>query len=102
MTDHETPRTERPYDQRSLARPDSLVVVNTGHGKGKSSAAFGTLLRGVGQEWPCAVVQFIKSGKWRTGEEKVARQIGVSWFSAGDGFSWNSRDLDESRAKAVA
>ena len=101
-TDPAAPRRERPYDQRSLRRPDSLVVVNTGHGKGKSSAAFGTVLRAVALEWPTAVVQFQKSGKWHTGEEKVCRRLGVDWFSAGDGFSWDSRDLDESRAKAVA
>lgn len=101
-TDHTEPRTSRPYDRRALRTPDSLVIVNTGHGKGKSSAAFGTVLRGVAREWPTAVVQFVKSGKWRTGEEKLCRQIGVSWFTAGDGFSWESSDLDESRAKAVA
>jgi cob(I)alamin adenosyltransferase len=101
-TDHTEPRTSRPYDRRALRTPDSLVIVNTGHGKGKSSAAFGTVLRGVAREWPTAVVQFVKSGKWRTGEEKVCRQLGVSWFAAGDGFSWESSDLDESQAKAVA
>jgi cob(I)alamin adenosyltransferase len=99
--DHGEPRTEQPYEQRKLTKADSLMVVNTGQGKGKSSAAFGTLLRGVGKGWECAVVQFLKAGKWRTGEEKIARQVGVQWFSAGDGFSWDSKDLDESRAKAV-
>src|SRR5699024_10572532 len=53
-------------------------------------------------DWPTAVVQFLKSGKWRTGEEAMLRQLGAEWFSAGDGFSWESDDLDESRAKAVA
>ena len=101
-SDHTEPRTQRPYDQRSLRRPDSIVVVNTGHGKGKSTAAFGTILRAVALEWPTAVVQFQKSGKWHTGEEKVCRRLGVEWFSAGDGFSWDSRDLSESEAKAVA
>ena len=100
--DHGEPRTERPYDRKALRRAESLVVVNTGHGKGKSSAAFGTALRGVALDWPVAVVQYLKSGKWHTGEEKVCRSLGVSWFSAGDGFSWDSGDLDESQAKAVA
>ncbi len=100
--DHGEPRTERPYDRRALRRAESLVVVNTGHGKGKSSAAFGTALRGVALDWPVAVVQYLKSGRWHTGEEKVCRSLGVSWFSAGDGFSWDSTDLDETRAKAVA
>ena len=99
---HAEPRTERPYDRRQLRSAPSLVLVNTGHGKGKSTAAFGTLLRSRGREWPTAVVQFLKSGKWRTGEEAMLRQLGVEWFSAGDGFSWDSEDLDESRAKAVA
>jgi cob(I)alamin adenosyltransferase len=101
-TDHDEPRTTRPYDRRALRTPDSLVLVNTGHGKGKSTAAFGTVLRGIAREWPTAVVQFLKSGRWHTGEEKVCRQLGVAWFTAGDGFSWDSTDLDESRAKAAA
>lgn len=100
--DHEEPRTERPYDRRELRSAPSLVLVNTGHGKGKSTAAFGTLLRSRGRNWPTACVQFLKSGRWRTGEEAMLRQLGVEWFSAGDGFSWDSADLDESRAKAVA
>jgi cob(I)alamin adenosyltransferase len=102
MSDHAEPRTERPYDKSELRSASSLVLVNTGHGKGKSTAAFGTVMRSVGRGWPTAVVQFIKSGTWHTGEEKVSRQIGVDWFTAGDGFSWDSGDLDESRAKAVA
>lgn len=102
MTDHDQPRTRRPYDRRELRSASSLVLVNTGHGKGKSTAAFGTLLRSRGRDWPTAVVQFLKSGTWRTGEEAMLRQLGVEWFSAGDGFSWESDDLDESRAKAVA
>jgi len=47
-----------------------------------------------------AVVQFLKSGDWNTGEEKICRQLGVDWFAEGDGFTWNSDDLDESRAMA--
>ncbi|AXH96682.1 cob(I)yrinic acid a,c-diamide adenosyltransferase [Ornithinimicrobium avium] len=100
--DHDEPRTERPYDRRALRSAPSLVLVNTGHGKGKSTAAFGTLLRSRARDWPTAVVQFVKSGTWRTGEEAMLRRLGVDWFVAGDGFSWESDDLDESRAKAVA
>lgn len=100
--DHAEPRTERPYEQRELRSAPSLVLVATGHGKGKSTAAFGTVLRSRARDWPTAVVQFLKSGDWRTGEQAMLRQLGVEWFSAGDGFSWDSEDLDESRAKAVA
>ncbi len=87
-------------DKSELVRVPSLVLVNTGNGKGKSTAAFGTMLRAVALDWPVAVVQFLKSGDWNTGEEKVARTLGVDWFAAGDGFTWDSGDLDESAAKA--
>ena len=95
------PPIETP-DKGGLEVAKSLVMVNTGHGKGKSTAAFGTLLRGVAMGWPVAVVQFLKSGEWRVGEEKICRDLGVDWFTAGDGFTWDSTDLDESRATARA
>lgn len=85
-----------------LRRARSLVVVNTGHGKGKSSAAFGVMIRGVARGWTVGVVQFVKSGKWHVGEEKVGRQLGVEWFSVGDGFTWDSTDLDHDKALAQA
>ena len=47
-------------------------------------------------------MQFLKSGAWNVGEEKVGRQLGIDWFTAGDGFTWESTDLDETQAKAVA
>ncbi len=99
--EHETvePPVESP-DKGGMKTPTSLVLVNTGEGKGKSTAAFGTVLRAVALEWPVAVVQFLKSGDWHTGEEKVCRGLGVDWYAAGDGFTWDSDDLDESRAKA--
>ena len=102
MSADATPQEERPYDLSAMKTAPSLVLVNTGDGKGKSTAAFGTILRAVSQSWPVAVVQFLKSGDWNTGEEKVCRELGVQWFSAGDGFTWDSDDLDESRAMAVA
>ncbi len=102
MTTDEAPLTERPYERRELRSAASLVLVNTGDGKGKSTAAFGTILRAVAQGWPVAVVQFLKSGDWNTGEEKTCRGLGVEWYSAGDGFTWDSEDLDETKAKAVA
>ena len=102
MTSDEAPLADRPYEQRELRSAASLVLVNTGDGKGKSTAAFGTILRAVAQGWPVAVVQFLKSGDWNTGEEKTCRSLGVEWYSAGDGFTWDSEDLDETRAKAAA
>ena len=102
MTSDEAPLTERPYEQRELRSAPSLVLVNTGDGKGKSTAAFGTVLRAVAQGWPVAVVQFLKSGDWDTGEERTCRGLGVEWYSAGDGFTWDSTDIDETEAKAAA
>lgn len=82
-----------------MPRPESIVLVNTGHGKGKSSAAFGVMGRGWARGWRVGVVQFIKSGKWKTGERKLADHLGVEWHTLGDGFTWESTDLDETAAK---
>jgi cob(I)alamin adenosyltransferase len=85
-----------------LRRASSMVVVNTGNGKGKSSSAFGMMIRGVARGWNVAVVQFIKSGNWKVGEEKIGRQLGVDWHAFGDGFTWDSDDLSADRAHAAA
>ena len=79
-----------------------LIIVNTGNGKGKSTAAFGLLLRAWGRGLRVCVVQFIKSetGKW--GEIKAAQKLGIDWFTTGDGFTWTSKDLDETVARALA
>src|SRR5437667_5755411 len=82
-----------------MGRADSIVLINTGHGKGKSSAAFGVMARGWARGWRVAVVQFIKGGKWKTGERKLADHLGIEWHTLGDGFTWESTDLDETAAK---
>jgi cob(I)alamin adenosyltransferase len=82
---------------------DSLVLVNTGDGKGKSTAAFGLIVRAIARDWQVAVVQFVKSGKWRVGEEVVCRdRLGVDWWTVGQGFTWNSKDLTRDEAVARA
>ena len=91
----QTPRTEDPR-RTDTRRAPSVVVVNTGDGKGKSTAAMGMVMRSVARGWKVTVVQFIKSGNWKVGEEKVGRQLGVVWETGGDGFSWDSEDLDRS------
>lgn len=83
-----------------MPRPESLVLINTGHGKGKSSAAFGVMARGWARGWRVGVVQFLKSGKWKTGEEKLADHLGIEWHALGDGWTWTSTDLDETASKA--
>ncbi len=71
-----------------------MLIVNTGDGKGKSSSAFGVMLRAVARGWNVIVIQFIKSDKWQTGEKKMAEQLGVTWITGGDGFTWESDDMD--------
>ena len=96
MTD--VPPTEGP--DAGHERVKSVVLVNTGDGKGKSTAAFGVVLRASARGWKIAVVQFLKSGKWHVGEEEAAKRIGVDWWSIGAGFTWDSEDLSEDEAVA--
>lgn len=100
MTEEHEPTqdaTEAPPEENPIpsggTTADSVVIVNTGDGKGKSSAAFGVMVRALAVEWPVAVVQFIKSGDWKVGEEKMGRKLGVEWHSKGDGFTWDSDDM---------
>jgi len=102
--------TDEPVRRVPLPEPDpppsrqrvgSVVVVNTGDGKGKSTAAFGVMGRGWARGWRVGVVQFMKSGDWKVGEQKLARHLGVDWWTLGDGFTWESTDLDESAAKNI-
>jgi cob(I)alamin adenosyltransferase len=101
--------THTPADQgsadpvRRKPRDRPLLIVNTGHGKGKSSAAFGMLLRSWARGYRCGVFQFVKSGRWKVGEAKAAAALGgIDWEKMGDGWSWISRDLEESADKARA
>lgn len=97
--DESTAPTDDPRPD-GLRRADSLVIVNTGNGKGKSSSAFGMMIRGVARGWNVAVVQFIKSGDWKVGEEKIGRQLGVDWHAFGEGFTWDSDDMSNDIAHA--
>lgn len=98
--DSTDPLTESPIPDR-LRRAPSLVLINTGNGKGKSTAAFGVMLRGVARGWNVAVCQFIKGGDWKVGEEKLGRDLGVTWHALGDGFTWDSNDLETDKAHAA-
>lgn len=75
-----------------------LLMVHTGPGKGKSTAAFGLAVRALGNGWKVGVVQFGKGG-WQSGERKVLEALpGVTWYTLGEGFTWETQD----RARDVA
>jgi cob(I)alamin adenosyltransferase len=76
-----------------------LLIVHTGKGKGKSTAAFGLMLRALGRGFRCGVVQFGK-GAWQSGERKAVEKFGdqVEWHTLGEGFTWETQD----RARDVA
>ena len=78
-----------------------LLIVYTGTGKGKSTAAFGTMLRALGHGYKVGVVQFIK-GAWSTGEQKALASFGnlVTYEVAGEGFTWDTQDRARDIEKA--
>ncbi|MEX3314037.1 cob(I)yrinic acid a,c-diamide adenosyltransferase [Sulfitobacter sp. PS-8MA] len=79
-----------------------LVLVHTGDGKGKSSSAFGVVIRALGWKQKVGVVQFIK-GKWITGERQFFDRLGeVTWHTMGEGFTWDTQDRDRDIAAAEA
>ncbi len=91
---------EKPGKARGRRVGKGLVIVHTGRGKGKTTAALGTLLRAWGRGIRCCMIQFIKheQGKW--GEVKAARQLGIEWHLMGDGFTWLSKDMEDTAEKA--
>ena len=77
-----------------------LVIVHTGDGKGKSTAAFGLALRGWNQGWSIGVFQFVKSAKWRLGEQSAFEQLPqesgtIEWHKMGSGWSWTRKNTKE-------
>lgn len=79
-----------------------LLMVNTGPGKGKSTAAFGLVLRALGHGWRVGVVQFIK-GAWPTGERAAMARFSdlVEWHTLGEGFTWETQDRQRDMAAAA-
>ncbi|MCZ7570888.1 MAG: cob(I)yrinic acid a,c-diamide adenosyltransferase [Ardenticatenaceae bacterium] len=86
---------------RQLKIKKGLVIINTGTGKGKTTAALGILMRAWGRDMRVGGVQFIKNEGASFGELKAARRMGIELTPMGDGFTWTSRDRDETQAKAL-
>ncbi len=91
----ETPPVDKPYDKPEGERR-GLIIVNTGDGKGKSTAAFGLALRAHGRGKSVKIFQFMKVPTARFGEHRMFEQLGIPIEGLGDGFSWKSQDLDHS------
>jgi cob(I)alamin adenosyltransferase len=88
--------SEKTQDQKGM------VIVYTGHGKGKTTAALGLAWRAMGQGLKVAIMQYIK-GKWRTGERLFAETLpGLEFRVMGLGFTWESDDISKDKAAAVA
>ncbi|MBX9856781.1 MAG: cob(I)yrinic acid a,c-diamide adenosyltransferase [Gemmatimonadaceae bacterium] len=81
-------------------RRRGLLLVNTGNGKGKSTAALGILVRAAGYDFSIGMFQFIKSAETRYGEHIAAELLGVDIVPLGDGFTWLSEDINADRALA--
>ena len=107
MSDHKSEMQKRQAEQRKkvseLQDPErGLVLVHTGSGKGKSSSAFGVLIRALGWKQTVGVVQFIK-GKWKTGERQFFERLPeVTWHTMGEGFTWDTQDKERDIAAAEA
>jgi len=91
----ESPPSEKPYNKPEGERR-GLVIVNTGDGKGKSTAAFGLALRAHGRGKKVKIFQFMKVPTARFGEHRMFEQLGIPIEGLGDGFSWKSQDLEHS------
>ena len=78
-----------------------LVIVNTGEGKGKTTAALGIMARAWGRRMKIGVIQFLKNENARIGEIRAAERMGdIDWISSGDGWTWTSDDMIETVARA--
>ena len=86
--------------KRSRVR-HGLVIVNTGEGKGKTTAALGVTFRAWGRDFDIRMFQFIKHTGARFGEHRAAKRLNIPIESLGDGFTWLSKDMDRTAALAV-
>ena len=88
-------KREKPYKWR---RPDyrentkGLLMLNTGDGKGKTTAAIGLMVRAAGRELNCCMIQFMKSKTDRYGEHESLEKLGIEIHTMGDGFTWDTND----------
>ena len=105
QTPEENPESNQEPGPQSVQGPRinvGLVIVNTGNGKGKTTAALGVALRAWGRGLKVIVLQFIKHSTANFGEQRAAQKMGIEMRAMGDGFTWRSQDLDKTADLAVA
>jgi len=95
-----TSDTQTAAEKRRTSKKKGLVIINTGDGKGKTTAALGIVMRAWGRGMRVGVIQFLKNEHARYGEIKAAEKMGIDWMVTGDGWTWKSRDIDESASRA--
>lgn len=95
MTDGEHQPVKGPRKKKGL------LIVNTGNGKGKTTAALGMVLRAWGRGMPVEVYQFIKPPTANFGEHRAAKRLGIPVHPLGDGFTWKSKDPEKTRGLAL-
>ena len=94
-------RAPREREETAVAARKGLILIYTGDGKGKTTAALGLAFRALGRHHRVAMVQFIK-GAWKTGEAAMAKELAgrIDFFSMGDGFTWDTKNYDQDVASA--
>ena len=93
MTD-QTDATQEPQSIKGPGIKKGLIVINTGNGKGKTTAALGVLFRAWGREMNVEMFQFLKHTGARFGEKRAANKLGIPIKAMGDGFTWRSKDME--------
>ena len=98
MVDKEKKYKWRRSEYREQTR--GLLMVHTGNGKGKTTAALGLLMRAAGRGLKCCMIQFMKSRNDRYGEHESAEQLGIEIHTMGDGFTWDTKNPERDRQTA--
>src|SRR6266446_3555217 len=99
------PTKEKKYKWRREDYQEStrgLLIVHTGNGKGKTTCALGLMMRAVGQDLRCCMIQFMKSRNDRYGEHIAAEKLGIEVHTMGDGFTWDTKNPEQDRQTARA
>ena len=97
----QNPKTSEHQPVKGPRVKKGLVIINTGEGKGKTTAALGVLFRAWGRKMKVRMFQFLKHTGANFGEHRAAQKLGIPIQAMGDGFTWRSKDMDETRALAV-